>query len=80
MLYYLNIFKSSDSIAKYNLSEYLDIKFQQWTTILDNNTDILEKGYNVRNCMQEDFGNDANSILKFKQNINNFYQILCPDI
>jgi hypothetical protein len=80
MLFYLYIYKTSESIANYNLSEYLDVKFQQWTTILDNNIDILENEYNMRNCKQEDFGNDANSIIKFKQNINSFYLVLCPDI
>ena len=50
MLYFLNIYKSHETIEKYNISEYFSIKFQHWTTIIDNNTYILNKEYNVRKC------------------------------
>jgi len=50
MLYFLNIYKSHETIEKYNISEYLNIKFQHWTTIVDNNTYILNKEYNVSKC------------------------------
>ena len=49
-VFYLNLFKASDSMANYNISKYLKIKFQSWSFVLDNDSFYLNNEFNTRPC------------------------------
>ena len=61
MLFFLSLLKNNDSMANYNISKYLNIKFQTWTLVLDNLTGYLNNEFNTRPCRQNDYGDDSES-------------------
>ena len=80
MLFFLSLINDDDSMANYNISKYLKIKFQTWTLVLDNLASYLNKEYDTRPCISKDFGDDQQSIDLFNKMNNSYYLNLCPDI
>ena len=80
MLFFLNIYKTSDSMVNHNISKYLNIKFQIYVIEMNNGSYYQTMEFNTRPCLQNDFGNDKKGINNFNKMNNEYYLLLCPDI
>ena len=58
MVFFINIYKNSESIANYNFSKFINIKFQTWFNLIDDNSLYLIDEFNARPCEKRDFGFD----------------------
>ena len=67
-------------MENYNISKYLNIKFQSWNYDLNYNTLTLNSEYNTKVCEQLDFGSDHQSIDLYNKMKNKVFLIHCPDI